>query len=331
MKVRELARLSLLRTVLTVTIGPVRTGLVVALVIASVLTAGCASSDERESATTTAASSGTPTWVRARLASTSRQDVSVAMGTSDYAPGRNRVTFIVLRKNNQVVQTQRASVYVGLPGADEPTKYQAKLVPIGVPEALGGHEHHDVPPMFYSVNVEFPRPGVWWLVVEPEGRRMQATGVAQVRQTSASPAIGTKAYPSRNPTLADAPAASITTSRPPDTPLLRYSIADSLKAHAPFVVVFATPAFCQSRTCGPAVEVVNAVRKLRGRSDVRFIHVEVYKNNDPQQGENRWMREWNLPSEPWVFVVDRNGVIRAKFEGPVSLGELANTVRDTIG
>jgi hypothetical protein len=43
------------------------------------------------------------------------------------------------------------------------------------------------------------------------------------------------------------------------------------------------------------------------------------------------MREWNLLSEPWVFVVDRNGVIRAKFEGPVSLGELANTVRDTIG
>jgi hypothetical protein len=205
-KVRELARLSLLRTVLTVTIGPVRTGLVVALVIASVLTAGCASSDERESATTTAASSGTPTWVRARLASTSRQDVSVAMGTSDYAPGRNRVTFIVLRKNNQVVQTQRASVYVGLPGADEPTKYQAKLVPIGVPEALGGHEHHDVPPMFYSVNVEFPRPGVWWLVVEPEGRRMQATGVAQVRQTSASPAIGTKAYPSKNPTARHAAA-----------------------------------------------------------------------------------------------------------------------------
>jgi hypothetical protein len=167
-------------------------------------------------------------------------------------------------------------------------------------------------------------------VVEPESETIQATGVAQVRQSSASPALGTKAYPSKNPTLADAPATSITTARPPDKPLLRYSIADSLKAHAPFVVVFATPAFCQSRTCGPTVEVVNAVRKLRGRSDVRFIHVEVYKNNDPQQGLNRWMREWNLPTEPWVFIVDRDGVIRAKLEGPVSLGELAAAVRDTI-
>jgi hypothetical protein len=308
----------------------VRAGIVLALAIASVLNAGCGSSDKPEAATTTGASYGTPAWVRTRLGDKGGQDVPLPMGTSDYAAGPNRVTFVVLRRNNQVVQAHRATVYVGLAGAHEPRQYRAKLVPIGVSEALGGHEHDDVPPMFYSVRVDFPKPGAWWIVVEPESETIQATGVAQVRQSSASPALGTKAYPSKNPTLADAPATSITTARPPDKPLLRYSIADSLKAHAPFVVVFATPAFCQSRTCGPTVEVVNAVRKLRGRSDVRFIHVEVYKNNDPQQGLNRWMREWNLPTEPWVFIVDRDGVIRAKLEGPVSLGELAAAVRDTI-
>jgi hypothetical protein len=127
----------------------------------------------------------------------------------------------------------------------------------------------------------FRQSGAWWVVVEPVGETIHATGVAQVRQASTSPAVGTKAYPSENPTVADAPATSITTSRPPDTPLLRYSIADSLKAHKPFVVVFATPAFCQSRT--------------------------------------------------WVFVIDPKGVIRAKFEGPVSLAELAASVRNTLG
>jgi hypothetical protein len=89
------------------------------------------------------------------------------MGTSDYAAGTNRVAFLVVRQSNQVVQTQRARVYVGRSDAREPRQYQAKLVPIGVSEALGGHEHHDFPPRFYSVNVEFPQPGACWIVVEP--------------------------------------------------------------------------------------------------------------------------------------------------------------------
>jgi hypothetical protein len=309
----------------------VRAGTVALLVIASGVVAGCGSSDESKGVKATGSDAGTPAWVTARLGSARGQEGSLAMGTADYAPGSNRVAFLVFRKNNQIVEVPRASVYVGLAGSREPRRYEAKLVPIGVSEKLGGHEHLDVPPMFYSVNVDFPRPGTWWILVEAEGEKVHATSAAQVRQTSISPAIGAKAYPSENPTLDDAPAASITTSRPPDTPLLRYSIADSLKAHAPFVAVFATPALCQSRTCGPVVEVVNAVRKLGVVPDARFIHIEVYKNNDPQQGVNRWMQQWKLPTEPWVFVVDRSGSIRAKFEGPVSLAELAAAVRNKLG
>ena len=83
------------------------------------------------------------------------------------------------------------------------------------------------------------------------------------------------------------------------------SVKDALAAKVPFVVTFATPTYCQSRTCGPIVDVVSAVRKREAGSNVRFIHVEVYKDNDPAKGVNQWMREWHLPTEPWVFVVGR--------------------------
>jgi len=116
------------------------------------------------------------------------------------------------------------------------------------------------------------------------------------------------------------------TAEPPDVELLRVSVAESLRARSPFVVTFATPAFCASRTCGPTVEVVDAVRERYERRGVRFIHVEVYEGNDPQRGVNRWMKEWRLPTEPWTFVVDRRGIIRAKFEGAVSVDELAAAV-----
>ena len=75
---------------------------------------------------------------------------------------------------------------------------------------------------------------------------------------------------------------------------------------------------------------VDKVRKTFAGSDARFIHVEVYENNDPNRGVNRWMREWKLSGEPWVFLVDRAGLIRAKFEGSVSEAELEQAVRDHL-
>jgi hypothetical protein len=291
--------------------------------------AGCGGSDKQSSATTTAASADqTPEWVR-ELAAKPGPNVNLITSTSDYGIGSNRIAFLVVRPNNQIVQKRRATVYVGRGDTKTPTRVRARLVPIGVPGA--GHKHGDVPPTIYVATVDLPSTGSWWIVAEPDGETIQAAGIAAVRAKTVSPAIGAKAYPSRNPTLADAPAAEITTARPPDTALLRYSIADSLKTRAPFVVVFATPKFCQTRTCGPVVEVVDAVRTRFESSGVRFIHVEVYRNNDPQQGANRWMEEWKLESEPWVFVVDRSGVIRARFEGAVSVGELAAAVRQLPG
>jgi hypothetical protein len=122
----------------------------------------------------------------------------------------------------------------------------------------------------------------------------------------------------------------LTTRRPPDLGLLRYSVAGVLAAHRPFVVTFATPKFCTSRTCGPVVDVVDAVRKRFASSPVRFIHVEVFRGNDPAKGYNRWMREWGLQSEPWTFVVGADGRVKAKFEGSVSVAELSAAVRPLL-
>ena len=144
---------------------------------------------------------------------------------------------------------------------------------------------------------------------------------------TATPALGAKAIPSRTPTLGDAPIRLLTTRVPPDRALLRYSVAGSLAAHVPFVLVFATPRFCQSRTCGPVVDVTEAVQRRFAARGIRFIHVEIYKDNNPAKGENDWVHQWRLPSEPWIFLVGRDGRIKAKFEGTVSVSELDSAVR----
>ena len=69
------------------------------------------------------------------------------------------------------------------------------------------------------------------------------------------------------------------------------------------------------------------MRKRSGGAGVRFIHVEIYEDNDPAKGTNRWVDQWKLPTEPFTFVVDRTGVIRAKLEGAFSARELTAAVQ----
>ena len=178
------------------------------------------------------------------------------------------------------------------------------------------------------MHLPIARPGRYWLVAEPADAKIQALGELDVKPHSDSIGVGEKAPRSPTPTLASAHGAvsELTTRVPPDRALLRYSIAGSISAHKPFVVTFATPRFCTSRTCGPVVDVVEAVRRRFSR-DLNFIHVEVYKRNRPALGYNRWMRQWGLRSEPWTFLVGRDGRVKAKFEGSVSVRELESAIR----
>lgn len=256
-------------------------------------------------------------------------DLGVTAGAGEFVPGMVRFPFLVIGNNAKPVERPAASVWVATSRSGRPfERVSAKLEPIGVPgrseAAFGGVTR------IYVAHLRIPRPGRYWLVAQPVRAKLQALGAIDVSARSRSVAIGARAPRSDTPTLASAPAAQITTSRPPDLPLLRYSVAQALAAHVPFVVTFATPKFCTSRTCGPVVDVVEAARKQFVRRGIRFIHVEVFEGNDPQRGYNRWMRQWGLSSEPWVFLVGRDGRVKAKFEGSVSQAELAAAIRANL-
>ena len=267
-----------------------------------------------------------PEWAAPLLSKAGPEGAAIMAG-SDFAAGRNRVTFLLVRDDNSLVRAPLADVYYQ-PLAGGPTKKtEARLMPIGVKASPA--EKDDVKEI-YVATLQLPRTGKQWVVIQPRGVRYQGFQILDVKAKPTAVAVGEKAPPSNNPTLATKSASEITTSRPPDTGLLRYSVAESVKAKAPFVVTFATPAFCESRTCGPTVDVVEAVRKRFEAKGIRFIHVEIYEDNLPGNGVNRWVKEWKLPTEPWVFVVDRNGVVRDRFEGAISVAELEQSVRSNL-
>ena len=291
------------------------------------LAASCGGSSDGASAGDTSAGTTAPESATTieELWRAPGEDVAAVPGTSDNAVGTNRISFLVVDKQSKLVERPTARVWLAHGLKQAPfAQTTARLEPIGVPggESAGANG-------IYVATVTTPTPGTYWYLAEPVGgRKIQALGNMVVRKQSVAPGVGDRAIDSKTPTLASTGGdlSALTTSRRPDRALYTTSVAQALAAHEPFVVAFATPQYCQSRTCGPVVDVVSAVRKQPASRGVRFIHVEIYKDNDPAKGVNQWVTQWHLPTEPFTFVIDRNGVIRARLEGAFSQGELARAV-----
>ena len=66
-------------------------------------------------------------------------------------------------------------------------------------------------------------------------------------------------------------------------------------------------------------------------ADVAFIHQEIYNDNDISKGSRPPVVDYDLPSEPWLFVIDRNGKITTAIEGAFSVEELQKAVDEVSG
>lgn len=292
-----------------------------AVLALAALTAGCGSSGSRSERGAPKPGSLEALWRQ------SGEAVALIPGTSDYSPGDVRISFLVVDNRGRVIAPTTARVWIAHSLTSRPfVRATAKLERVGVPGVSIDTEVKAL----YVAHARVPTPGTYYVLARPEGRfRIGGIKELTVRTHSATPAVGARAYPSRTPTISSTGGdfAQLTTRIPPDRALLQYSIADSLHAQVPFVVTFATPRYCTSRTCGPVVDVVDHVRRRFAARGIRFIHVEIYADNDPRNGRNRWVRQWHLPSEPWTFLVGRDGRIKAKFDGSVSVSELEQAVR----
>jgi hypothetical protein len=182
----------------------------------------------------------------------------------------------------------------------------------------------------YVADVPFHRWGrhVVTAMAKLDGRLVMTSPHSTDVERSASdpPAVGERAIRVHTRTLADVggDASKLDTRIPPAPDLLRTDLADVL-GRKPVVITFATPALCQSRVCGPVVDIVEQA-KSRAGAGVAWIHQEIWRHNDPGKGPQGPVAAWRLHTEPWTFVIDRSGRIAARFEGAFSAGELERAV-----
>ena len=191
------------------------------------------------------------------------------------------------------------------------------------------HLHVEVRGLYVVDAVTLDDPGFWgaaFTVRSSDGTRPEVEGLAfQVVAESPVPNMGDPAPPTKNLTIRDVASFADISTRASEDRMHEYSVAQALERREPFVVLFATPAFCISSMCGPVADMVAAVHD-RYRDRVPFIHIEPY-DLTVARTEGRLvpvdaMQEWNLQTEPWLFVVGGDGKVATRFEGLVSTEEL---------
>jgi hypothetical protein len=248
--------------------------------------------------------------------------------------GRNRFGFALFDTAHKQITGAQVALYTGhRDGSGLRGPYVARSESLAVKPQFQSQttaSDPDAAKSVYVADVPFARNGKQGVVAmaKLDGRLLVTNGypVDVTPKGSGPPDVGDRAVKVHTQTLTDVGgnAGQLDTRRPVAKDLLQDDLADVL-GKKPVVITFATPLLCQSRVCGPVVDVVEQV-KASAPKDVAFIHQEIWNDNQVKKGLRSQLVAWRLATEPWTFVIDRRGRISTRFEGAFSVGELQRAV-----
>ncbi|HEU5061597.1 MAG TPA: hypothetical protein VFT79_00415 [Solirubrobacterales bacterium] len=277
-----------------------------------------------------------------------------------FYPGRNRYPFGVFDREEGEVADAEVALYLARvpepkPGAksrsgnrgqaakaqakalDQPARgpFPASIESLATKPAFRAettNEDAEAATVVYSTRLNLPSEGEWRLAAilredgELKGTPLPGVVVGEFERI---PKPGEKAPVIHTPTAQDVGGdlSKITTRIPPESQN-KVDYAEAL-GKEPIMLLFATPEFCQSRVCGPVVDVAEQAKEEYG-DKAAFIHMEIYNENDPAQGVRSQVRAFHLPTEPYLFAIDRDGIVRDTVEGAFGLKLMHRAVDKAI-
>jgi hypothetical protein len=262
--------------------------------------------------------------------------LEAALASSVFGVGDNRLAFGVIDDQGQFVYGKTAVYVAPTPTAPAQGPYVAPAdVLVTQPPYRSKQAATEQDPFaaIYAAQVPFRKKGAYSVLVATSvnGKLVAAPTQVQVSSRAADPIpeVGDKPPMVQTDTLASAKGdvASIDTRQPPDD-MHAVSFADVV-GKKPVALLFATPQLCQSRVCGPVVDIAAEMKAKYGKQ-VDFIHQEVYVGNDPKKGLRPPLRAFHLRTEPWLFVVGRNGRITARLEGSVGIKAFEQALKTAL-
>jgi hypothetical protein len=251
--------------------------------------------------------------------------LSLAPATIEIAVGDRRFAFGIY-DGRRPFAPEGAKITLSPPDSD-PVTVEPRMIAIDL--GVGGNDPSSEAQRLLVVDHPFDTPGFWSAeaVFERDGRERSVTSTFSVLPDSTMPMVGEPALRTQSPTTSNPRGVDPICTRDPVCSMHDMTVAEAVTSGRPSVISFATPRFCASRTCGPAVDVVEAGKRSVG-DEVAFVHVEIYSSLDATPANiTEAVREWQLPGEPWVFLVAADGNVRARWSGAVGPEEFTEALQ----
>jgi len=231
------------------------------------------------------------------------------------SPQPQRVAFVVYRGPTPA-SGPPARLALAAPGSTQGQVVTARPMSAGLPKGRG----------VYVVQAVFEQPGTYQGFVLTRGARVPIA--LEVKSAAEEPVAGSVASRAPSPTKQNPLGVDPICTRQPACPLHAVSLSDVIGTGRPVAVLFATPALCQTRYCGPVLDELLTVRKAF-ESRVTFVHVEIYRSN---RGVDLapTVQAWNIQYEPWFFTVDGAGTIRGRLDSAFGRDELAPLLQSLV-
>ena len=253
---------------------------------------------------------------------------------SQFEPGPNRFGFGLFDRARSQIADAPVGIYVAPEGGGPAHgPFVARYESLEVKPQFQGRSvssDPDAARSLYVARLELPEAGRYDVlgVARLDDRLVTATSASTgltVNANGAIPQIGDRAPSIDTPTAAEVGGdlKRIDTRQPPSS--MHDVNFEDVVGREPVVLLFATPELCQSRVCGPVVDVAEQVKASHG-GEVRFVHQEIYNDSEVDKGFRPQVLSWKLPTEPWAFAVDRSGKVAARLEGAFSASELERAV-----
>ena len=270
-----------------------------------------------------------------QLAGEATTQTNIGLATSVLVPGKNRFGFGVIDQEQSFVYGKSAVYVAESPGSKAKGPFVApadSLVTEPAFRSQSAAAEGDPIAAIYAARVPFGKPGRYPILVltKTNDGLLGGTSEVQVLKKDPIPAVGERPPAAETETTADAGGAleKIDTRVPP-APSLHAESFNEVLGKKPVALLFATPQLCESRVCGPVVDIELQMQKRYG-DEMEFIHQEVYEGNDPNKGLREPLREFNLQTEPWLFTVGRDGRIAARLEGSFGVRDFEAAVKAAL-
>jgi hypothetical protein len=260
----------------------------------------------------------------------------IAPAAQVFDKGPNRYPFGVFTVGNEQVSSADVALYFAKSGKGKVMgPYPAHVESLETKPAYrsqNGSGPGEATSVYVIPKVDFPQNGPYLAVAILKGKNgLEASRVPSpvVGQDPKVPVVGQRPPKITTLTAADVGGdlEKIDTRVPPDQ-MHKVNFAEVL-GKQPIVLIFATPALCQSRVCGPVVDVAQQVAdSYEPKAD--FIHQEVYVENEIPKGIRPQLKAFGLPTEPWTFLIGKEGIIKDRIEGAYGVSELEEAMKTIV-